>query len=63
MKNEHLNNVLVEKYQSAKVRRIFESTLKTVNNSFPQYVDEIKGIAQGAKVPFFKASYKICTSS
>ncbi len=52
--NAHLNNVLVEKYQSARVRRIYENTLSAVTKSFPQYVDELQGMAQGAKVPFFK---------
>ena len=54
--NDHLNNVLVEKYQSAKVRRIYENQLKCLKESFPQYVDEIKGMANGARVPFFKVS-------
>lgn len=54
--NKHLNNVLVEKYESAKVRRIYEGTLKNMNKNFPQYIDELQGIAQGARVPFFKVS-------
>lgn len=56
--NDHLNNVLVEKYQSAKVRRIYENQLKCLKESFPQYVDEIKGMANGARVPFFKVGRK-----
>ena len=53
-KNSHLNDVLVVKYQSAKVRRIYEWTLQNVTKLYPQYVEELRGIANGAKVPFFK---------
>ncbi|XP_059089742.1 beta-alanyl-dopamine/carcinine hydrolase-like [Tigriopus californicus] len=52
--NDHLNNVLVEKYQSAKVRRIYEKLLHNATETFPHFVDELKGISQGARVPFFK---------
>eukprot|EP00095_Tigriopus_kingsejongensis_P003056 maker-scaffold101_size371023-snap-gene-0.20 protein:Tk03056 transcript:maker-scaffold101_size371023-snap-gene-0.20-mRNA-1 annotation:"leucine-rich repeat-containing protein 48-like isoform x3" len=52
--NAHVNNVLVEKYQSAKVRMIYEKLLKNTTETFPQYIDELKGIAHGARVPFFK---------
>ena len=55
-KNKHLNNVLVEKYHSDKVRRSYEKVLKSLEKSYPQYVDELKGIAAGAKVPFFKVT-------
>ena len=51
-----MNNVLLDKYQSEKVRWNYEKILEHVEESFPQYVDELKGIAAGAKVPFFKAS-------
>ena len=44
----------MEKYQSAKVRRVYEEALRAVGAAFPQYLDELKGIAHGAKVPFFK---------
>ena len=52
--NRHLNEVLVVKYESAKVRRVYEATLKACAQEYPQYVDELRGIAAGAKVPFFK---------
>lgn len=53
-KNRHLNEVLVEKYQSDKIRRAYEKVLQGLEKNYPQYVDELKGIANGAKVPFFK---------
>ena len=55
-KNKHLNNVLIEKYHSDKVRRAYEKVLKNLEKCYPQYVDELKGIAAGAKVPFFKVN-------
>ena len=53
-KNYHLNAVLVEKYQSAKVRHVYEDILDRMTQAFPQYVDELRGMSDGAKVPFFK---------
>ena len=53
-KNEHLNTVLLQKYTSHKVRRVYENILKHVETVFPQYIDELRGIAAGSKVPFFK---------
>ncbi len=35
---------------------MYETTLRDVSRMFPQYMDELEGIAQGAKVPFFKVS-------
>ena len=53
-RNEHLNNVLLEKYTSHRVRKVYENILKHVENIFPQYIDELRGIAAGSKIPFFK---------
>ncbi|KAG5680744.1 hypothetical protein PVAND_010233 [Polypedilum vanderplanki] len=49
-----LNEHLLPVYNSSKGREVFDSTLKVVNERFPQYVSEIKGIADGAKVDFYK---------
>ena len=56
-RNSHLNNVLLQKYTSHKVRRIYENVLKNVEQTYPQYIDELRGIAAGSKVSFFKVSY------
>jgi len=55
--NQHLNAVLLEKYTSHRVRRIYENVLQNVERIFPQYVDELRGVAAGSKVPFFKVTY------
>ena len=59
-RNAHLNVVLLEKYQSHRVRRTYENALKSLEKTYPQYLDELKGIADGAKVPFFKVSLIHC---
>lgn len=28
--------------------------MKTIEKNYPQYLDELRGIAEGSKVPFFK---------
>ena len=48
--------VLLQKYASYKVRRIYENVMKTIEKNYPQYLDELRGIAAGSKVPFFKVS-------
>ena len=30
--------------------------MKTIEKNYPQYLDELRGIAEGSKVPFFKVS-------
>jgi predicted choloylglycine hydrolase len=35
-----------------RIKKRYEKFLSIVNNTFPQYVDEIKGMADGADVPF-----------
>lgn len=40
---------------------IYNSTLESVRKSFPQYVRELEGVAEGAQVEFHKVSkFKIC---
>lgn len=41
-------------YETPEGRAIYEETLACVNEQFPQYVREIQGTADGAKVPFYK---------
>ena len=53
-RNTHLNKVLLEKYTSSKVRKIYENVLRNVEKTYPQYIDELRGIAAGSKISFFK---------
>jgi len=38
------------------VERVYNETLETVKQSFPQYVQELQGIADGSQVEFYKVS-------
>ena len=41
------------------MRRVYENILKHVETIFPQYIDELRGIAAGSKIPFFKVLLQI----
>ncbi|XP_043287183.1 uncharacterized protein tan [Venturia canescens] len=47
-------NEYITIYETPEGRKIYEETLAAVQNQFPQYVREIEGTADGAKIPFFK---------
>lgn len=39
-------------YETEGGRKAYEETLAVVEKQFPQYVRELKGIADGSKMPF-----------
>lgn len=39
--------------------RVYKETLDTVTQSFPQYVQELQGVADGSQVEFYKVSFRI----
>ena len=43
-------------YETDIGKKAYDDTLAVVNKNFPQYVRELQGIADGAKVPFYKVS-------
>ncbi|XP_015509458.1 uncharacterized protein LOC107216708 [Neodiprion lecontei] len=49
-----LNESYLPLYETEAGRRVYEDTLASVKEQFPQYVREIQGTADGAKVPFHK---------
>ncbi|EDW54743.1 uncharacterized protein LOC6620465 [Drosophila sechellia] len=49
-----LNETYLPLYQSPKGRQIYNETLGSVKDSFPQYVRELEGVADGAEVEFHK---------
>lgn len=51
-----LEDEYVPQYATPKGRRNYEETLAACKKYFPQYVRELEGIADGAKVPFEKVS-------
>lgn len=41
---------------SIRLEKVYDDTLKSTKESFPQYVRELEGVADGAKVEFHKVS-------
>uniref|UniRef100_A0A182N122 Peptidase C45 hydrolase domain-containing protein n=1 Tax=Anopheles dirus TaxID=7168 RepID=A0A182N122_9DIPT len=53
-KSVTLNETYLPLFNTEKGRKIYVDTYETVNRSFPQYIRELQGIADGAKVDFHK---------
>jgi hypothetical protein len=51
-----LNDYFLPVYNTPEGKEIYDSTLQLVRAKYPQYVDEIEGIADGAKVDFHKVT-------
>ncbi|XP_053678861.1 uncharacterized protein LOC128729230 [Anopheles nili] len=49
-----LNDTYIPLFNTEKGRKIYIDTYENVNASFPQYIRELQGIADGAKVEFYK---------
>lgn len=49
-----LNETFLPLYESTSGRKVYDETLASVKVNFPQYVRELEGTADGAKVPFHK---------
>jgi hypothetical protein len=47
-----LHEEFLPAYDSPEGRKAYEDTLNCVKANFPQYIDELQGTADGAKVPF-----------
>lgn len=52
--SSHLNKYYLPVYESEYGRKVYEDTLAVVTEKFPQFVDEIRGTADGAEVEFHK---------
>lgn len=51
-----LQSVYIPLYNTAEGKRIYEETLEAVRCSYPQYIRELQGIADGAEIAFYKVS-------
>jgi len=49
-----LNGVYIPLYEKPEGKEVYEAALTAVKKHFPQYIRELEGIADGAKVPFYK---------
>ncbi|PSN31332.1 hypothetical protein C0J52_24052 [Blattella germanica] len=52
--SDPLNKVYLPLYETDAGKKVYQETLNSVRKNFPQYVKEIEGTADGAKVPFYK---------
>ncbi|XP_023176311.2 uncharacterized protein LOC111603084 [Drosophila hydei] len=52
--SKSLNETYLPLYSTVKGRQIYNETLESVKCSFPQYVRELEGVADGAEVEFHK---------
>ncbi|XP_067002948.1 beta-alanyl-dopamine/carcinine hydrolase [Anabrus simplex] len=51
---KELNDIYLPLYETEAGRKVYEETLQSVKDNFPQYVREMEGTADGAGVPFHK---------
>lgn len=49
-----LNEEFIPAYKTPAGRKAYDETLAAVKKRFPQYLDELQGMADGAEVPFYK---------
>ncbi|XP_044749400.1 uncharacterized protein LOC123310085 [Coccinella septempunctata] len=52
--SEALNQEYLPAYNTTEGKEAYEATLNNLIRNFPQYIKELEGIADGAKVPFYK---------
>ncbi|KAK2726391.1 beta-alanyl-dopamine/carcinine hydrolase-like isoform X2 [Artemia franciscana] len=53
--SDALNNELIPAFEAPEGKQIYNESLLQLEENFPQYVNEIRGTADGADVPFHKA--------
>lgn len=53
-RHEDLQEVYLNLYNTPEGRAVYDETLKSVRENFPQYVREMEGVAAGAEVDFYK---------
>lgn len=49
-----LNEEFIPIYNTPKGKEVYDETLNSVKESFPQYIRELEGVAEGAQVEFYK---------
>lgn len=55
-RNEELQKVYMTLYNTPEGRAVYEETLASCRQNFPQYVREMEGVAAGAQVEFYKVN-------
>ena len=55
----YYNQVIHPCYMTPKGKEIYEKSVSLCTNKFPQYMEELQGIADGSKTAFYKAIQQI----
>ena len=55
--SEFLNKELLPAYETEEGRKIYDGTVELLNKKFPHYMKELRGIADGSKIPFHKVGF------
>lgn len=51
-KSDYLKNSLLPVYKTEEGKTLYKKNLELCKRNFPEYVQEIQGMAQGSNVPF-----------
>ena len=54
--NTFYNEKMLPYYNTADGKKLYDSLTQEAMQSFPEYVEEIKGLANGIELPFYKVS-------
>lgn len=52
--SKFLNEELLPAYNTKDGKKIYEDTVALMKQKFPHYVNELQGISDGSKVPFYQ---------
>ena len=52
--SKFLNDELLPAYHTKIGQKIYDDTLDLMKYKFPNYINELQGISDGSKVPFYK---------
>lgn len=54
---DFFNNVILKNYNTVRGNQIYNDSLRLCESKFPLYVEELKGVADGSGVPFYKVQF------
>lgn len=54
--NTFYNEKMLPYYNTTDGKKLYDSLTQEAMQSFPQYVEEIQGLANGIELPFYKVS-------
>jgi hypothetical protein len=58
-RSEFFNKTLLPSYSTDIGKSVYNSSLAICKKRFPQYIEEMEGMAEGSQIPFYKVIYII----